>query len=428
MTSPSRPPLSSVLPPLIFGCGTFNVQYNADPHALDTKGLVAKALDHGIRAFDTSPYYGPSEELLGAALAAPYVQENYPREEYFVITKVGRIGADDFDYSADWVRKSIARSLERLQTSYLDVVYCHDVEFVSKEEVLEAIKELRRIRDEKGTVKYIGISGYPVEVLCDLAEAIRDETDEPLDVVMSYANFNVQNTTLLTQGVPRLRAAGVDVVPSASPLGMGFIRSAGLPAAANDWHPAPDGLRRAIRQAAVFCDQHGERLEVIAIRHALETWLSAGSAVGSRGDPASGVPWKKRESNREVGGGRLGVSVMGFSTHAELEKALMVWRSILDGLENGQQVADAAGRWKKAHEWSLNRKKAVALLVEGVREYLDDWLDYTWPSPSPGFVNRRKKIGAGLEVSPPTPAASPAAAVVDAPETEDLKSKEIPLR
>src|ERR1700755_1898330 len=99
--APSGPPLSTVLPPLIFGCGTFNIQYNADPHALDTKGLVAKALDHGVRAFDTSPYYGPSEELLGAALAAPYVRENYPRSNYFVITKVGRIRADEFDYSAE---------------------------------------------------------------------------------------------------------------------------------------------------------------------------------------------------------------------------------------------------------------------------------------------------------------------------------------
>lgn len=387
MASSSRPPLSAVLPPLIFGCGTFNTMYNADPLALDTKGLVAKALDDGVRAFDTSPYYGPSEELLGAALAEPYVRKTYPREEFFVITKVGRIAAEHFDYSAEWVRKSIAASLAKLQTDYLDVVYCHDVEFVTKAEVLEAITELRRIRDEEVTVKYIGLSGYPVDVLCDMAEAVRDDTQEPLDIVLSYANFTVQNTTLLTHGVPRLQAAGVDVVACASPLSMGLIRSKGLPPAANDWHPAPEGLRHAMRQAAAFCDGYGEQLEVVAIRHALETWMSAGSAVGSRGDPASGVPWKRGES----GGERLGVSVLGLSTPAELEKALMVWRSILDGLENGQEVADQAGRWKKAHEWSLNRKKAVAMLVEGAREHLDDWKDFAWPSPPVGFLNQRKQ-------------------------------------
>lgn len=61
----TSPPLSTVLPPLIFGTATFNHQYNIDPFKLPTTTLVHKALSDGIRAFDTSPYYGPSEELLG---------------------------------------------------------------------------------------------------------------------------------------------------------------------------------------------------------------------------------------------------------------------------------------------------------------------------------------------------------------------------
>jgi aryl-alcohol dehydrogenase-like predicted oxidoreductase len=104
---------------------TFNYQYNADPYELDTTGLVQQALEYGIRAFDTSPYYGPSEEILGAALDTPFVRSNVPREQYFLLTKVGRIAGDEFDYSKEWVRQSVARSLQRLKTEYLDVVYCH---------------------------------------------------------------------------------------------------------------------------------------------------------------------------------------------------------------------------------------------------------------------------------------------------------------
>ena len=52
---------------------------------------------------------------------------------------------------------------------------------VSAAEVLEAVRELRRIRDEARTVKYVGISGYPVDVLCDLAEMVLRETGQPLD-------------------------------------------------------------------------------------------------------------------------------------------------------------------------------------------------------------------------------------------------------
>ena len=419
-------PLSDILPPLIFGTATFNTQFVEDPYALDCAGLVHQALSLGLRAFDTSPYYGPSEELLGKALDAPFVRDNFSRKDYFILTKVGRIASSEFDYSASWVRQSVQRSLERLNSEYLDVVYCHDVEFVSPEEVLEAVRELRRLRDEAGTVKYVGISGYPVATLCSLAERIKDETGEPLDIVMSYANFTVQNATLLNKGVPRLQAAGVDVVPNASPLGMGLLRRCGPPIIEEDWHPSPLGLRAVVHQASNFCEAHDERLEVIAIRYALETWLQEGSRVGSRGDPASGVPWERESNKQNLGGKKLGVSVMGVSNSAELEKTMQVWRSILDGLENGQETAIRAGRWKRDHEWSLNRQKAVQILTEGIQEMLDEWLDYTWLSPPPDFINAGKKQ---QEDPVPwfTPAASPEA---DVPEdiAEGTEHVQIPIR
>ncbi|KAF2429181.1 Aldo/keto reductase [Tothia fuscella] len=413
-----RDALSRVLPPLIFGTATFNNQYNKDPYALDTNGLVEQALSHGVRAFDTSPYYGPAEELLGTALSKSFVRKHFPREQYFILTKVGRLSSNNFDYSAEWVRKSVARSLKRLKTDYLDVVYCHDVEFVSPGEVLTAIKELRRIRDEDKTIKYIGISGYPLEVLCSLAEQIRDATGAPLDIVMSYANFTLQNTTLATQGIARLQAAGVDVVPNASPLGMGLLRADGVPeGSAGDWHPAPKALRAAVASAASFTESHGEPLEVIAIRYALEEWISIGEVVGSHGDPASGIPWE-RESNIQVGGKRLGVSVMGVSKASELQKTLMVWRSILDGMENGQKIASQAGRWKKAHEWSINRRKAVQLLAEGVQDCLGEWVDYAWDSPDAEYLKQKEKRKQQEALPWPTPEASP----------EPSEPKSLPMR
>ena len=403
-------PLSSILPPLVFGTGTFNSQYN-NVAKLDTVGLVQKALEFGIRAFDTSPYYGPSEELLGAALDTPFVHANVPRSELFYITKCGRIAGDEFDYSPEWIRKSVARSTQRLRTSYLDIVYCHDVEFVSEDEVVAAVKELRRIRDDEGTIKYVGISGYPLPVLCSLAMRILQETGEPLDVVLSYANFTMQNTTLATQGIKLLKEAGVDVVPNASPLGMGLLRREGVPVAGQgDWHPASAGMRAAVRRASDFCDRHGERIEVVAIRYAFESWIRQGESVGSRGDPASGVPWAY-ESNEQVGGKKLGVSVMGVSNHGELDKMMQVWRSILDGLENGQETARMAGRWTRDHEWSLNRQRAVQIMTDGIQEHLAEYLDFAWDSPPKEYAEKRAK-DLGLKVERAhepwlTPAQSP---------------------
>jgi len=350
-----------------------------------------------------------------------------------ILTKCGRTGSEEFDYSKEWVRQSVNRSLERLHSEYLDLVYCHDVEFVSPAEVLEAVKELRRLRDEEGTIRYIGICGYPLDVLGDMAELILRETGEPLDAVQSYANFTLQNQSLAgPRGILRLKNAGVDVVPNASILGMGLLRHDGIPVGGlGDWHPAPSSLREAVRKASHFCDDYGERIEVIAIRFALETWISAGALCGSRGDPASGVPWT-HESIDDVGGSKLGVSVIGVSRAPELEKTMLVWRSILDGLEGGKETAVQAGRWYRAWEWSRNRRKAVQILAEGVQEVLGDGFGYAWASPDPGFVNKRVKDAKKATQSDApaawlTPAASPEAVPVkDAGAVAEDKS--LPLR
>ncbi len=400
----TSPPLSSVLPPLICGTATFNDQYNPDPYALPTTGIVHRALSLGVRAFDTSPYYGPAEELLGKALNTPFVHENFPRRDYFLLTKVGRIAGAEFDYSAPWVRRSVQRSLDRLHTKYLDVVYCHDVEFVTPEEVLSAVTELRRIRDATGQIKYVGISGYPVETLCDLAEMILERTGEPLDAVMSYANFTLQNTRLSSVALPRLRAAGVDVAPNASVLGMGLLRRTGVPMGAHgDFHPSPVELRTAIQKASDWCDKHENRIEKVAIRFALEAWMREGESVGSKGDPASGIPWIREKVDPSAA--KLGVSVMGVSNIDELNETMRVWRSILDGLEDGDNTAVASGRGTKDRAWSLSRQKQVQELAMGIRRILGEYLDFAWPSPPPDF--RKTGLAPTVPAPLPTPAASP---------------------
>ena len=147
---------------------------------------------YGIRAFDTAPYYDDSEIVLGTALKA--LEGEFPRGTYQLITKVGRYGtsSSSFDYSPTALRTSVRRSLQRLHTQYLDVVYLHDVEFVATcvaprkagnhvgalgteaeayglsepceaqgdadERVLEAIETLRALQAD-GLIRHVGISG-----------------------------------------------------------------------------------------------------------------------------------------------------------------------------------------------------------------------------------------------------------------------------
>ncbi|KAI1810414.1 Aldo/keto reductase [Poronia punctata] len=377
----SRPQLHKVIPPLIMGTATFNTQYVDDPFDLPAASVVSRALDLGVKAFDTSPYYGPSEIILGNALAHRSITSRYNRSDYFLVTKAGRLSSPEFDYSPEWVRYSIYRSLERLHTEYLDLVYMHDVEFVSSAEVLAAVRELRRLRDEEGVIRYVGISGYPVRKLCELAEMILRETGEPLDGVLSYGHYTIQNTTLGSEDVlRRFREAGVDVVLNASMLGMGLLTTRGAdngPMAS--WHPSPVALRRACQGIVPVAQEAGEKLEVVAIRWALESWAEKGAELGTS---ATNLPE----------GTRIGVSVMGTAYIDELEETCRVFNSVLDGLAPEDDDQELTSR----REQSRERREKIRALVEEMWNVLGNWKDYSWDSPPEGFVNKRNAADMGV--------------------------------
>src|SRR2546426_12138260 len=60
---------------------------------------VHAAIERGVNLFDVSPFYGLTlaETVLGKAL------KSVARDRFLVSTKVGRYGADEFDFSADRV-------------------------------------------------------------------------------------------------------------------------------------------------------------------------------------------------------------------------------------------------------------------------------------------------------------------------------------
>ncbi|PFH59599.1 hypothetical protein XA68_12116 [Ophiocordyceps unilateralis] len=368
-------PLSRVLPPLILGTATFNTQYHDDPSHMPCTAIVRRALELDVAAFDTSPYYGPSETLLGEALRTL----RPPRDGYFLISKAGRIAADEFDYSPAWLRYSVCRSLDRLGTPYLDLVYLHDVEFVTPAAVVAAVAELRRLR-QQGLVRYIGISGYPVDVLADLAEAVVAESGEPLDAVMSYAHFCLQNTRLgQPELLARFRAAGVQCLLNASMLGMGLLTSRGVdhgPMAS--WHPAPPALRSACRALADVASREGERLEEVAICWALDAWARVGAPLGTVAYPAGLVQAIEQTGETHP---RIGVNVMGVTAVEELNETWDLWKRVV-----GLSVTspDAAAR----------REKLAAMVRDLMWPSLGSWKDFSWESGGKSFTNKRQVEGA----------------------------------
>ena len=69
-----------------------------------------------------------------------------------------------FDFSARRVAESVDVSLHRLGTDHLDIMLCHDIEFVPMQQIVdETLPALRKIQ-QAGKVRYIGFSGYPMKI------------------------------------------------------------------------------------------------------------------------------------------------------------------------------------------------------------------------------------------------------------------------
>lgn len=251
--------------PLGFGGAPLGGMYGAVEES-EMIAAVRHAVDAGINLVDTSPYYGPlhSEVLLGKALRDGW------RERVLLATKCGRIDKAVFDFSAEFVVRSMDDSLRRLQTDRVDIFQAHDIEFADDldrvfTETAEALYRLKK----QGKCRFIGMTGLPLVVLKRAVEACN------LDVTISYCHCTLLDTTLLTDLLPVTERRGVGII-NASPLGMGLLTDDGPP----PWHPADAQIKEASKKAARLCRERGADLSTLALAFVLREKRLATTLVG----------------------------------------------------------------------------------------------------------------------------------------------------
>jgi L-galactose dehydrogenase len=227
---------------------------------------VRVALECGLNFIDTSPFYGRgmSEVLLGLAL------RDVARESYTLCTKLGRYDLGHFDFSARRVAESVDVSLHRLGTDHLDIVLCHDVEFVPMQQIVdETIPALRKMQ-RQGKARFIGFSGYPQKIfrfICDRTE---------VDCVLSYNQYTLQNTRFADETIPYLKARGVGIL-NAGPFSARLLTNAPLP----KWLKEPDAVKAAARKAAELCAKRGSDIARLALQFSVANADIATTIAGS---------------------------------------------------------------------------------------------------------------------------------------------------
>lgn len=130
------------------GMGTWNVGDSADRRSSEIESL-RKGLEAGLRVIDTAEMYGNgrSEKLVGEAIADV-------RDDVYLVSKVLPSNA-----SYDGVRRACRRSLEHLETDWLDMYLLHWRGGTPLEETIRAFEDLQA----DGLIRGWGVSNFDVD-------------------------------------------------------------------------------------------------------------------------------------------------------------------------------------------------------------------------------------------------------------------------
>ena len=201
-------PLAQHLPgvsSLAFGCmglgGGWDDSVITEQSQRHAYSAIDAALAHGINFFDHADIYtrGKAEQVFGRYLQ----QAPAARAKMFIQTKCAIRFADEqgpgrYDFSADYIIRSVEQSLSSLNTDYLDLLLLHRPDpLMQPEQVAQAFRQLQ----QQGKVRHFGVSNMGWAQMQWLQTAL----GQPLlvnQLQMSLADIDWLEETVLT-GMPQ---------------------------------------------------------------------------------------------------------------------------------------------------------------------------------------------------------------------------------
>jgi predicted aldo/keto reductase-like oxidoreductase len=173
----------------------------------DIPMLVQRAFESGMRLFDTAAVYerGRNEEMVGSVL-----QDMGVRDQAVIATKVWLNGGQRRlppDRIKDIFLQIADQSLKRLQTGYVDILYCHnvaDTEYLNNSGMLEALQLFKK----QGKTRYIGFSTHINMAEC-INEAVKMGT---FDVILTTFNYSYYSDRSLLSALERAHSAGIGLI------------------------------------------------------------------------------------------------------------------------------------------------------------------------------------------------------------------------
>jgi D-threo-aldose 1-dehydrogenase len=217
-----------------------------------------------------SPHgFGESERRIGHV-----VRERGTLPAGFVLSTKADREPETNRFDGERARRSVEGSRERLGLDRLQIVYLHDPEYCSWDEVVGpggALEVLRRYRDE-GVIEHLGLAGGPVEVMLRYLDL------GGWEAVISHNRY----TLLDRSAEPLIRACwarGIAMI-NAAPYGSGMLAKGPSRYRRYMYRDAPDELVARATQLEQLCERRGVRLAAAALQFSLRDQRIASTIVG----------------------------------------------------------------------------------------------------------------------------------------------------
>ncbi len=209
--------------------------------------------------------------------------QEIPRDSYLLGSKLGATAGNTSTSPPDAWSKASTSALERMGVDHLDVMLCHDIEFVDAGRSSTRRSPRHAAGAAAGKVRFIEIGNYPMKIF----KYVLDQ--QPLDVILSYNHYTLQNT-MLAELVPYLKGKGV-----------GIMERRPVLRAAADERARRNGTRprrrsQGRRQGRRPCEQQGIRHRPLALQFSIRHEDMAACIVGSAKRRTSASGWRGRGS------------------------------------------------------------------------------------------------------------------------------------
>src|SRR5215204_250138 len=265
---------SLLVSPLCFGCAplgdmpeTFGFSVAAEP-AHET---LRAAFGSPVNFLDTAASYGDgeAEKRIGEVMR----ELGGVPPGYVVATKADR-DLSTGDFSGEQMRRSVERSLRLLGMDKLPLVYLHDPEHASYEDIMApggAVEILVGLKEE-GVIEHLGVAGGPVDLM------IRYVETGTFEAVITHNRYTLINRT----AEPLLERAVELSVPllNAAPYGSGILAKGPDAYARYAYQDAPQELIETVRGMSEVCAEYDIPLAAAALQFSMKDPRVVSTIVG----------------------------------------------------------------------------------------------------------------------------------------------------